>query len=195
MESKFLYYLYFCAQVNSNVFLFLAGFALAAVTTAAGVGSAASTELIDDAEASSHTQNSHYCSHSEEAGSSHGGRWSVGACALDAVKTVDASVFVLVLLPPLIYEASSSVDFYVFKCTFNSIFWLAAPGVALSAVLHAWAFGPFGIDTGWTFSQSLTLGSILAATDPVSVRDAFSSLFSACCLLSSAVQALTFHER
>lgn len=174
--------------MNSNVFLFLAGFALAAVTTAAGVGTAAS-DTNDDAEAGgSHSKNSHYCNHSEEEGSSHGGHWKVGVCALDDVKTVDASVFVLVLLPPLIYEASSSVDFHVFKRTFNSIFWLAAPGVALSAVLHAWAFDPFGIDTGWTFSQSLTLGSILAATDPVSVRGAsFSSSSSAYCPLSTAV--------
>ena len=145
-------------QVNGNVCLFLAGFALAVVTTAAGVGS-----VSEDAAAEAP---SGLCA---GGGSGRGGHWAVGACALDAVKTLDSSVFVLVLLPPLIYESSSSVDFYVFRRTFNSIFWLAAPGVALSAVLHALAFGPCGIDAGWTFSQSLTLGSILAATDPVSV--------------------------
>ena len=145
--------------INSNATIFILGFGLAAVTSYM-VGL-----RVDEGEVE--------CARPEGHG---GGFWGVGWCALDNVKHISASVFILVLLPPLVYEASSAVDWYVFQRTLNSILYLSVIGVMMAAMIHSVLFELLGISAGWSFAQSLTLGSILAATDPVSVVAALHEL-------------------
>lgn len=81
--------------------------------------------------------------------------WEVGACALSSVRSIDAEVFVLVLLPALIYESSSSVDWYAFRRGAHAIAYLAIPGVLIAAFLHAIAFILMGAD--WTFGEVVSI--------------------------------------
>jgi len=145
----------------------------------------------------------------------------IGWCAIDASKRIDPHIILLIMLPPLIYESASHLDWYVFKRCFDSIFTLALPGVIFSfwmiAVLnssmlfdihetssvdddawyddtvmnlhdlvkekHVWQDDHVTDNlverfwsTRWSFNQHLTLGAILAATDPVAVVAALHEL-------------------
>ena len=95
-----------------------------------------------------------------------GGYFEVGWCAVFAARRVDPTVFVLLLLPPLIYESASKIDWFIFKRCLPSIVYLAFPGVVLAAFVIG--LGYLWADPSWSVYQALTLGSILAATDPVS---------------------------
>ncbi len=79
----------------------------------------------------------------------------------------------LVLLPPLLFEASFNLDYGTLRRDAPLIALLAVPGVALgalviAALLHWWLGAPWG--------PLLVFGALIAATDPVSVLAIFREL-------------------
>jgi hypothetical protein len=82
----------------------------------------------------------------------HGGEyWIVGLCAVQAAKRLEPNVFMLVLLPPLVYEAAANLDWHIFKRCLNNIAYLSFPGVVLFAFLVALLLQQ--IDDSWGFYQ------------------------------------------
>ena len=79
-------------------------------------------------------------------------------------------MILLIFIPALVFESSSSTDWHTFKREFGQVLILALPGVLLTAVLASVSIRyilNYAEDFDW--ATALTLGAILAATDPVAV--------------------------
>jgi CPA1 family monovalent cation:H+ antiporter len=83
---------------------------------------------------------------------------------------LSAEVILFLMLPPLLFEGASAMHITRLKENWRPIAMLAVPGVLLNTVIIA-AFIKFliwpDLEHGWLYA--LLIGSILAATDPVSV--------------------------
>jgi NhaP-type Na+/H+ or K+/H+ antiporter len=73
-----------------------------------------------------------------------------------------------IFLPPLLFESAFSIKWYVFAKCAPSCLLLAGPGVLISSFFMGVVI-KFAFYQSWTFVQSLLLGTILSATDPVAV--------------------------
>jgi NhaP-type Na+/H+ or K+/H+ antiporter len=90
---------------------------------------------------------------------------------------VGPSFILLVLLPPLLFESASAVDYHIFAKVSGQALLLAFPGVVLSmGFTGLFLKGLFYDYEGWGWMESFLLGSILSATDPVAVVAALSEL-------------------
>eukprot|EP00927_Polykrikos_kofoidii_P066726 TRINITY_DN62288_c0_g1_i1.p1 TRINITY_DN62288_c0_g1~~TRINITY_DN62288_c0_g1_i1.p1 ORF type:complete len:1106 (+),score=205.33 TRINITY_DN62288_c0_g1_i1:77-3319(+) len=96
--------------------------------------------------------------------------------AMTAFQTLDPHVIFWILLPPLLYEDSSSVHWHVMQRCLPSALLLAIPGVILNCVLTAVFVRYTFLSSDWEMSTALLLGSILSATDPVAVVGALHEL-------------------
>ncbi|KAL7554241.1 hypothetical protein ACHAWF_017834 [Thalassiosira exigua] len=80
--------------------------------------------------------------------------------------SIDSEVLFCVFLPGLLFKDAFEVNFHLFASSWAQLLCLAFPmvlaGTALTAVVGMYVF-PYG----WSWRESLTFGSILAATDPV----------------------------
>jgi len=92
--------------------------------------------------------------------------------SLELVGRIDASVIVYSFLPALLFGEAMTLNFHQALRAMNASVLLAFPG----AVAGAWALGQFLYATGgttlgyaWSFNLCFIVGTILAATDPVSV--------------------------
>ena len=103
--------------------------------------------------------------------------WVFGE-SIDHVIKIDAHTLLLVFIPPLIFESAFNADTFIFIKSKYQILLLALPGVALGSVLIAITLmyilgyrkdesNPNSTVFNW--AESLTLGAICAATDPVAV--------------------------
>jgi NhaP-type Na+/H+ or K+/H+ antiporter len=81
---------------------------------------------------------------------------------------INSEVLLLVFLPGLIYKDSFTLDVHLFTMALLQCFIFAFPivlaGTALTALAAYYIF-PYD----WSFNLAMTFGSILSATDPVSV--------------------------
>lgn len=84
------------------------------------------------------------------------------------LSNVGPEVFFLLLLPPLLYESSSKIDWHTFRRVAVQSLLLAFPGVLISMSLTA-VFVYYAFPYNWSWYVSFMVGSILSATDPVSV--------------------------
>ena len=90
-------------------------------------------------------------------------------------------------LPVLIFDSAFNVHFHLFMHSLWASLLLAFPGAVLA--LFAAALVPYYcFDYGWSFTECLLLGSILAATDPVAVVSLMRDL-GASYALSALVEA------
>ena len=83
---------------------------------------------------------------------------------------LSAELILFVLLPPLLFEGSAGMHIDRLKSNWRPIALLAIPGVLLNTLiigLILWRLVWWGEDNGLLYG--MLLGSILAATDPVSV--------------------------
>jgi CPA1 family monovalent cation:H+ antiporter len=83
---------------------------------------------------------------------------------------LSAELILFILLPPLLFEGSSAMHIDKLRQNWKTISLLAIPGVLLNTFiigLICWRFVWWGEDNGLLYG--LLVGSILAATDPVSV--------------------------
>jgi len=96
--------------------------------------------------------------------------------AIDMIAEIDPHVIFMGILPPLLYEDASKVDWHMMHRVLPNALILAIPGVICNTVLTAifvkYTFAGFA----WTWPAALTLGSILSATDPVAVVSALKEL-------------------
>ena len=91
--------------------------------------------------------------------------------ATDAVRELESiapSVLFTVFLPALIMPSGLALDWHVVRLTLDKSLLLAFPGTLFNAILIAIVVR-YVLPYGWSWSASLLLASILAATDPVAV--------------------------
>lgn len=88
--------------------------------------------------------------------------------SFDTWATMDGSLLLLVFLPGLLFADAIGTDFDLFQLALGQILILAFPMVLVGTLLTglvAWYVLPYE----WTLGQVLTLGAILASTDPIAV--------------------------
>ena len=87
------------------------------------------------------------------------------------ISGIDGHALLLIFIPPLLFESAFNADSYIFRKSIFQIVFLAFPAVAVSVLLITvsllFIFRYKGPDMNW--GGALSLGSILAATDPVAV--------------------------
>lgn len=89
---------------------------------------------------------------------------------------VDPHIIFWVLLPAILYEDSSGVNWHVMKKVLPSAILLAIPGVILNALLTGAIVKFFFGTIDWAWDTAFLMGSILSATDPVAVMSALHQL-------------------
>ena len=82
-------------------------------------------------------------------------------------------IIMLLLVPPLVFEAAFHIRFDDLRHDFWLIMLLAVPGVVLTTFLVGWLVS-WG--TGLAIQAALVFGALIAATDPVAVVALFRSL-------------------
>ena len=101
--------------------------------------------------------------------------WLLFSESIGLVENLDPEIVFFVILPPLLYESGSSLNWHVFRRLIWSALILAFPGVLLNLTfIGLFAFIAFG--EGWTIPISFLLGSMLSTTDPVAVVAALHNL-------------------
>lgn len=88
--------------------------------------------------------------------------------SVDLWVSIDSEVLLLVFLPGLIFKDSFGLDVHLFLYSINQLLIFAFPLVLAGTVLGA-LIGYYIFPFGWSFNFAMTVGSILAATDPVAV--------------------------
>lgn len=82
--------------------------------------------------------------------------------------TINSEVLLLVFLPGLIFKDAFGQNVHLFGISLGQLLIFAFPMVLLGTVLGA-LIGFYIFPFGWSFNLAMTVGSILAATDPVAV--------------------------
>lgn len=82
--------------------------------------------------------------------------------------TINGELLLLVFLPGLLFVDAFGVNFHLFQASFWQLLIMAFPSVLAGTVLTA-LVGYYIFPYDWSWNLALTLGSILAATDPVAV--------------------------
>ena len=95
--------------------------------------------------------------------------------AFNQAQHMNPHIIILAILPPLIYESASDMNYHVFKKVMRQAILLAFPGMIMSLLLTGyWCEFTFG--HGWSLSVAMLLGAIVSATDPVAVVAALHEL-------------------
>lgn len=94
--------------------------------------------------------------------------WKVGE-SMEYVVGLSSHTLLLVFIPPLIFESAFNADFFTFSRSIWQILLLALPGVALLCVFIAIILKYILLYDELDWGEALTIGSIIAATDPVAV--------------------------
>ena len=81
---------------------------------------------------------------------------------------INYEVLLLVFLPGLLFKDSYGLNVHLFIYSFGQLLLFAFPLVLAGTVLGA-LIGFYIFPWGWSFNLAMTVGSILAATDPVAV--------------------------
>jgi sodium/hydrogen exchanger 10/11 len=89
--------------------------------------------------------------------------------AIKVYSHIDAQTLLLVFLPALIYESSSSSDWHIFKVEFPQIMIMAGPMLLLAIFLTAFEFKYILSYDKFGWPEALLFGAIISATDPVAV--------------------------
>eukprot|EP00467_Chlorarachnion_reptans_P017377 CAMPEP_0114533510 /NCGR_PEP_ID=MMETSP0109-20121206/27289_1 /TAXON_ID=29199 /ORGANISM="Chlorarachnion reptans, Strain CCCM449" /LENGTH=199 /DNA_ID=CAMNT_0001716749 /DNA_START=49 /DNA_END=645 /DNA_ORIENTATION=+ len=95
--------------------------------------------------------------------------------AVDAMIDIDAHLFLMIFIPPVIFESAYKSNFHLMRRIAGQALILAVPGVVISLILIA-VIARYFFDYGWGWYTALMFGSILSATDPVAVVSILGSL-------------------
>lgn len=82
-------------------------------------------------------------------------------------------LILLILLPPLLFEAALHIEFSEFRDNLLPVLVFAVPGVLLTTVMVGWLMATV---TGLPMVTMLVFGALIAATDPVAVTAIFREL-------------------
>eukprot|EP01084_Bolivina_argentea_P315753 547153_1 len=88
--------------------------------------------------------------------------------AIAGVKNMSPHLLLGAFIPPLVFESAFNTEYHVMRHEFASALLLAFPGVILNTLLTA-IFCVYAFPYNWSWSQAITFGSIVSATDPVAV--------------------------
>ena len=101
--------------------------------------------------------------------------WELFSKSIRVVENINPEVVFFVILPPLLYESGSGLNWHVFRRLMWSAMTLAFPGVVLNLFfIGIFVWVSFG--EGWTLPLSFLVGSMLSTTDPVAVVAALHNL-------------------
>ena len=101
--------------------------------------------------------------------------WKLFSDSIGLVEHINPELVFFVILPPLLYEGASSLNFHIFRRLLWSAMILAFPGVLLNLFfIGVFVWITFG--EGWTLPISFLVGSMLSTTDPVAVVAALHNL-------------------
>ena len=90
--------------------------------------------------------------------------------SIEYVTNIDGHSLLMIFIPPLIFESSFNCDIHVFMKSIWQILILAFPAVAISIILISLVLRyVLNYKDQMNWGMALSLGSILAATDPVAV--------------------------
>ena len=93
------------------------------------------------------------------------GRLGLG---IEQVSHIDPHVLLAAFIPALIYESAFDMNFHIFSKIFGQVLLLAGPGVLIGTTMTA-VFGRFAMPHDWSWPESIIVGAIVCATDPVAV--------------------------
>ncbi len=82
-------------------------------------------------------------------------------------------LILLILLPPLVFEAALHIEFSEFRENLIAVLVFAIPGVLLTTVMVGWMMATV---TGLPLTTMLVFGALISATDPVAVTAIFRDL-------------------
>ena len=89
--------------------------------------------------------------------------------SMQHVVKLSSHTLLFVFIPPLIFESAFNIDVFIFLRSFWQILLLALPGVAMLSVMIAVIMKYILLYENLGWGESLTIGAIIAATDPVAV--------------------------
>jgi len=88
--------------------------------------------------------------------------------AMNSFTEMDPHLFLLIFLPPLLFESGLNINVHVFSRLSGQAFLLAGPGVLITMFCAA-AFIKAIFPFGWSWGLCFVFGAMAAATDPVAV--------------------------
>lgn len=91
----------------------------------------------------------------------------------DVVIELSPNIFLLLFLPPLLFEAAFHLNFHDLRRNFWTIALLAVPGVILNTLMVG---GVVAWGAGISIGIALVFGALIAATDPIAVVAIFKKL-------------------
>ena len=89
------------------------------------------------------------------------------------------NIFILVLLPPIIFESGYNLKRRIFFTNFGSILMYAFVGTGIAIVVTSlliYMIATTGLSTPLTLKESFAYGVLISATDPVSVLATFKEI-------------------
>mmetsp|Transcript_59988 Transcript_59988/g.68225 ORF Transcript_59988/g.68225 Transcript_59988/m.68225 type:complete len:532 (-) Transcript_59988:347-1942(-) len=102
-----------------------------------------------------------------------------GLNSFDSVVKFNQDFFMIVLLPPIIFDSAYNMDKIYFFKNIGGILLYAILGTFVSAItiaLMIYAVGAVGLGYGLTLIECFAFGALISATDPVSVLSIFSEM-------------------
>lgn len=82
---------------------------------------------------------------------------------------IDPHLILFIFIPVLLFEEGFNCDWYVFKKSFTNIMILAIPGILWGIIILAFILRVVLGYSELSWSEALTIGSVLSSTDAVAV--------------------------
>jgi NhaP-type Na+/H+ or K+/H+ antiporter len=82
--------------------------------------------------------------------------------------TMRPETFLVVFVPPLIFQNAANIDFHVFYRSFYQTLLFATIGVAIN-ILFVAVLATYVFPYDWSFTWSALFGTLMSSTDPVSL--------------------------
>jgi sodium/hydrogen exchanger 8 len=90
-----------------------------------------------------------------------------------------SDLFIILLLPPIIFESGYNMNKKYFMKNFGTILMYSFLGTFIavfSTSFMTWLFGEIGIAKKFTWQEAFAFGALISATDPVSVLAIFKEM-------------------
>jgi sodium/hydrogen exchanger-like protein 6/7 len=95
------------------------------------------------------------------------------------ISTFNTELFFKILLPPIIFASGFKVDLEIFYQNISTILVFANIGTIINTLVFGaaiFAVGKYNLTTGLSLTESMSFGSVISATDPVTTIAIFDHL-------------------